>query len=82
MPEYPVINALNVEKDAIIVEKKVLEALVAQYGTPHFIQKKQRDKTLHFTFLNHKTIIAYEESTDEKAPPKKKQADHQRSQSR
>lgn len=61
MPAYMVINAPNIEKNAIIVERKILEALVARYGTPHFVQKeKQEGKTLHFTFLENKIILAYE----------------------
>ncbi|KCZ73348.1 hypothetical protein ANME2D_00414 [Candidatus Methanoperedens nitroreducens] len=71
MAEYPVINAPNIVKDAIVVEKDVMERLVAHYDIPMFVQKEGMEgKTVYFIFLPHcRTIIAY----DEKAHPRKKQ---------
>lgn len=60
MPIYPVINAPNVKKDAIVVGMKILEALVAHYGTPHFVIEQTKGK-MHFTFLQYcRPVIAYE----------------------
>ncbi|KCZ73680.1 hypothetical protein ANME2D_00753 [Candidatus Methanoperedens nitroreducens] len=61
--EYQVINTPNIEKDAIIVEKEVLERLVAHYDIPMFVQKEGLEgKTMYFIFLPHcRTIIAYDE---------------------
>ncbi|KCZ70440.1 hypothetical protein ANME2D_03355 [Candidatus Methanoperedens nitroreducens] len=65
MAEYQVINAPNIQKDAIIAEKEVLERLVAHYDIPMFAQKEGKGpegKTIYFIFLPHcRTIIAYEE---------------------
>ncbi len=63
MIKYQVINAPNIQKDAILVEKDVLERLVAHYDIPMFVQKEELEgKTIYFIFLPHcRTIVAYDE---------------------